>query len=491
MPRKKSDGMMMLQSDRRMEKSLYSVAKAMHDVIPIVFKKVLWIFAAWIGSVVWIYSASVVVVVVYDDRSNFFQRVVPIISAISQSGKRILKQQQQQLEEQPNTHQQQRLLFIITSMHEYDTGKRDTIVNYDRFSNTIVPVLRESVTSILNTQNYQVDVYLITHYRISESRYRQVWDALAGTGGIVGLEIWDDATPIGYALENGESFVRIEPISRGLARQHRYVIKDKFLYYDVFLNFEDDMLITGAHVDHYLQLTTQLQHLRNQAPNVLPESIASQIHHVWQAEQMYYGPMTSKALARTVPGFIRVEVPLEQFEPAPLKKFEKAIPVDFRYDDDAFHSPGTTTNKASIDPTICCQVSSATVNDHIPLLKPNSDLLFWETSIEALGVRVLPDINATWVLLLAGNNNEIWDDPNFVVGDYWSGRAGYFGKNYPRPDRRRGKYVNNQGMYHYYYALPLWHMRKTKLTTIIFPFCFVWFMYGVHRWLDGNTIANI
>jgi hypothetical protein len=69
-----------------------------------------------------------------------------------------------------------------------------------------------------------------------------------------------------------------------------------------------------------------------------------------------------------------------------------------------------------------------------------------------LGVRLLPDdqkmknATPTWVLVLAGNNNEIWKDPNYIVGDYWTGRAGYFGKNYPRPDRRKGKYVNNQGL---------------------------------------------
>ena len=68
---------------------------------------------------------------------------------------------------------------------------------------------------------------------------------------------------------------------------------------------------------------------------------------------------------------------------------------------------------------------------------------FWETSIDVLGVRKLPDRAAwDWVLLQAGNNEKLYSNS---IGDYWSGRDhGYFGEE-NRPDRIKGRYLNNQG----------------------------------------------
>ena len=46
---------------------------------------------------------------------------------------------------------EERILYIVTSIAEYDNGLRSTIEGNDRFTNTLVPVLLESVQSILST----------------------------------------------------------------------------------------------------------------------------------------------------------------------------------------------------------------------------------------------------------------------------------------------------------------------------------------------------
>jgi hypothetical protein len=54
-------------------------------------------------------------------------------------------------------------------------------------------------------------------------------------------------------------------------------------------------------------------------------------------------------------------------------------------------------------------------------------------------------------MLLGGNNNELFIqlDPTYIIGDYWSGQdhPNYFPHNHHmvRPDRKNGKYLNNQG----------------------------------------------
>jgi hypothetical protein len=316
----------------------------------------------------------------------------------------------------------QRILFVITSMAEFDDGRRETVKGHDRFSNTIVPVSRESVTSIVQA-GYAVDVYLIAHYNVSASRYEELASQLPAT---VGLQVWDDATPIGYALEN--SLDHVLNHTRGLARQHRYVIKDKFFHYDVFVCFEDDMLIRGVHVEHFVNVTDTLYSLRQTAEPRLPLSMS-----IVQAADLFYGPMSNCQFARTIPGFMRVEAALVDFKPTSRNRYEQ-IPIDYEWNN----------KTSSIDPSVCCHVSPETANAHIPAAPDKDDLYFWETSIDALGVRNVPKLD--WVLLQGGSNNEIWADPAYVIGDYWSGRgdAAYFGKE-PRPDRKKGRYINNQG----------------------------------------------
>lgn len=329
-----------------------------------------------------------------------------------------------------------RILYIVTSIHEFDTGGRSTIQGSDRFAKTIIPLLSEAVQSLI-ASGYAVDVYLITQYTMSAARTAQLLQALPVT---VGVQVWDDATPLGYVLEDTAD--RIQLHTRGLSRQHRYVLKDKLPYYDLFLCFEDDMLLHGAHVDQYWDMTNELFQLRQTAPRELATS-----RTVDEALNHFYGSMTVPQLARTIPGWIRVEVARPDFKPSRMNPRFPQIPMDYEWPSEPARVGGADE---PIDASVCCHIDASTAAAHNVSATPTSkEIFFWEMRITALGVRNMPSANnassslLSWVMLLGGNNQEIFTDPNFIIGDYWSGRDGYF--NAERPDRKLGDYSSNQG----------------------------------------------
>jgi hypothetical protein len=118
------------------------------------------------------------------------------------------------------------------------------------------------------------------------------------------------------------------------------------------------------------------------------------------------------------------------------KNLYKKIPFDYYWNDTHPHG--------ELDP-LCCVVSNETVIDHIPFNVSIHDVYFWETSIDALGVRFMPeDSGLGWVLMQAGNDDEKIPSINKIMGQYWSGNDhNYF--NYSRPHRSKNRYVNNQG----------------------------------------------
>jgi hypothetical protein len=335
-----------------------------------------------------------------------------------------------------------KILYIMTSMAEYDNGRRNTKKGYDRFLHTLVPVAKTSVTSMVNA-GFHVDFYLISHYPVSAKRIQQLTDALPAT---TGLSLWDDATPIGYAIEH--SVDSIQNITRALARQHRIVIKDKLLDYDFFCNFEDDMLVRAEHVEHFLDVTNQLYRLREAAHRslALPRTVQ-------EAALDFYGEMTVMQLSRMVPGFIRVEAAVRNFSPKGPDIFSQ-IPRDFIWNTSKSEQQG-------VDPSICCHVPPdmlVAASDHMPETQPGAEsLYFWETSIDVLGVRQMPEQQLEqpssstststplgWVLLQAGNREDFFTMSEYVIGDYWTGRDGYF-EIKERPERSKGRYMNNQG----------------------------------------------
>jgi hypothetical protein len=351
-----------------------------------------------------------------------------------------------------HNNKQLRILYIVTTLAEYNTGDRATVKGSDRLQLTLIPVVREGVESMIRF-GYHVDVYLICHYTLLPHRLQLLQAALPSS---VKVDYWDDATPLGYSLEHDTN--RTQHITRALARQHRFVIKEKLLQYDLFVNFEDDMLIKGDHVKQYLKVTKELYRLREQAPERLHHSDANEEEEEMQegeeseeeatdskevnrrrheAMNQYTGMMTKSQLRRMLPGWIRVEVLLEE-DTYGAQTDTGPVPVNF-----TFHGQ-TITEDEVVDPQPCCHVQDKTVNVHMPASPNASKLFLWETGILALGVRQMPSPSSLdWVVLQRGPI-QTGLHPNTIIGEYWSGEDGYF-KHEKRPAGPKGLYVNNQG----------------------------------------------
>ena len=226
-----------------------------------------------------------------------------------------------------------RILHIITALAEYNSGNRATVKGQDLLQDIMIPVLVNSVeTMISSPYQYQVDVYLILGWKLVAEQRRLIEDALPEG---VGLEIWDDATPLGY--DKNED-IRVGMVTRGLARQHRFVIRDKFDHYDFFSVFEDDMRITGEHISHFLEVTSELKQLHDEAPDHLPDEPQGE-YNMWPntpdpksyCKELFHGPLSKVQLTRMMPGFLRVEVLSESFRES-LRKSPVPIPVDLDFE---------------------------------------------------------------------------------------------------------------------------------------------------------------
>jgi hypothetical protein len=313
-----------------------------------------------------------------------------------------------------------KILYIVTSLAEYNTGQRGTAKGSDRFKETLIPVVAETVHSILSL-GYDVDVFLICHYPLVRSELiRKVLPEN------VGFNYWDDATPIGYSVEHSMEVMR--NITRGLARQHRFVIKDLFFSYDFFCVFEDDMIIKGEHVQQYLHVSNELSKLRASSSKRSISSRRELVH-------LYYGDMIQPQLKRMIPGFIRVETLLEG---SSAQTSTGPVPVDMDFNDD---------ETATIDP-VCCQVRKQSSSERRPMSPDSSTLFLWETNILALGVREMPNASDLgWVMMQRGPKAGSWKDDE-VIGDYWVNRNGDVkvrGGERFRPQPTNANFVNNQG----------------------------------------------
>ena len=321
-----------------------------------------------------------------------------------------------------------RILYIITSLAEYNSGKRATEKGSDRLQETLIPVMREAVLSMLDF-GYQVDVFLVCHWEVQPDRLELIRRALPPQ---VGLDYWDDATPLGYKLES-KGDTHIELVTRALARQHRFVVKDKFLEYDFFACFEDDMLINGHLVKHNLMVSTELARLEKLAPEYHTEYNATRVG-TRDLERKYLGELTKSQLRRMFPGLIRVEVLLDE-ENYPTQKSTGPIPVDLDFGNNA---------SAQINPEYCCHVRPETASPKMPMQPEANKLFLWESSILALGVHKMPEESTLdWVLFQRGPNTG-GSDPEEILGDYWAGRNGEFKKE-QRPAPTKGMYLNNMG----------------------------------------------
>jgi hypothetical protein len=139
-----------------------------------------------------------------------------------------------------STSGDKRLLYIITS-------------SKDRFEEVIIPIILDAVESFVQSNEYSVvDVYMIVSYAFSQKKKNTIASLLPPG---VGFQVWEDAMPMFYSCRKGAhedvecmgDWKKYVPVDQGklqvggaqLARQHRYVVKDKLPYYDFFVVFED------------------------------------------------------------------------------------------------------------------------------------------------------------------------------------------------------------------------------------------------------------
>jgi hypothetical protein len=335
-----------------------------------------------------------------------------------------------------------RILYIVTSMNEYDTGRRSTTKGYDRFQNTILPVLQESMTSIWQwllqqqqlsnqpsaTRQPHLHLYFVAHYNVTRIDLLQQLiqrvkysSSVSHPESLITFDVWHEATPLGYAYDNNKSPDRISEITRGLARQQRYIVKDLLEDYDMVVAFEDDMLVHGSALEHYWTWTQKLYQGRHGATKEAN-------YTVQEALTRFHGDMTLIQWQRMIPGFMRVEAPLADFVPTTNNLYSQ-IPLNYSWDD---------RTERHIDPSLCCHTTWDESVTRIP--SHPQDLYFWETSIDVLGIRQLP--TEEWVLLLAGNNDALYPKPEYIIGDYYP--QDYY-NNTPRPERTKSRYMSNQG----------------------------------------------
>jgi len=141
-----------------------------------------------------------------------------------------------------------RILHVVTSLVE------------QRLFDVLVPTLKLTVDSIIKN-NWSVDVYLVLGYEFEASTRQTMIKTIKNClPDGVGLEIWEKATPMATA-----STGKLETIQTALARQHRFVVKDKIDYYDFFSCWEDDMRITAEHIKAYLSMSRELDRLKKAA----------------------------------------------------------------------------------------------------------------------------------------------------------------------------------------------------------------------------------
>jgi hypothetical protein len=299
-----------------------------------------------------------------------------------------------------------RILYIITTSREYNSGNRAKVMGEDRLMGVVVPVIQDSVQSMI-AKGYDVDVFLVLAYNLTQDREKSLLSLLPnGTG----LEVWNDALPIDYEAR-GRGVKAIpnnftSEINRALARQHRYVVKDKFFHYDIFVAFEDDMRITGEHVDYFLAVNAELDRLKREAPDKLPRHVIKNHSN----KDLFFGPMTKKQLKRFTPGFIRVEVLSDEVNfPTQHQEDIDPLQIDLNFTD-------LGTNMSSLDPTICCHTTLVGLPG-VPRTPNATQIMLWETAIQGFTLREMPPSSyLRWVGLMAG---PMYLKAEELSGKYW------------------------------------------------------------------------
>jgi hypothetical protein len=84
-----------------------------------------------------------------------------------------------------------RILYVVTTLAEFNNGLRQTVRGQDRLGEVLIPILVDSVESMVHPPfNFHVDVYIIAAFELKPEREEYIRQRLPDG---VGLEVWDDA----------------------------------------------------------------------------------------------------------------------------------------------------------------------------------------------------------------------------------------------------------------------------------------------------------
>lgn len=374
-----------------------------------------------------------------------------------------------------------RVLLVVTSLVERDRGTRGTQRGYDRLRHVVLPALVDAASS-MTERGWRVDVYLVLGYeKLAEERRRMIREAL---GAGVGLEVWEDATPLHYAKTYNKRPKADQALTLGdhaLSRQHRFVLRDKLPYYDFFACFvslrpprsrivfvsrgladpvdaqlrralpilisprrqEDDMRITANHVVNFLQLSSDIRDLHVRA-SASPDRRARVAHaspprtgrHAPNdgaavGNDVVDDPIRAEDVRRLFPGLLRVEV-VDRDPDHPLRRpgaldrhgFAAEVPPS-----------GAAAARSALDPTVCCDEDDPPRGRTVP--RPTMDeAILWETNIQATGVRRFPE-PIGWAAAMPVEDRA-------DVGSYWSGYPAVYGPNNVKRPRRIDATIGNQ-----------------------------------------------
>ena len=200
------------------------------------------------------------------------------------------------------------------------------------------------------------------------------------------------------------------------------------------------MRVTVGYISHYLEVTAELERLKDEAPDILPPE---PIGDDFGAGENFYGPLSKIQLGRMVPGFIRVEV-LESQELAQSKLDPIPVDLDFEFKDE---NGVIMQEQRTFDPIPCCSISNV---DRLPEHPTYDQIMLWETAVFGANMRQLPRATTSsksslldWVLLQTGPKTHHMRPEQFV-GGYWSGRDGAYGKE-KKLGEAHPKFIAQQG----------------------------------------------
>lgn len=172
------------------------------------------------------------------------------------------------------------------------------------------------------------------------------------------------------------------------------------------------MLVTRSHVENFLEMSNTLESIVAHAPESAEDSTS------------IYGQLTRKQAQRLIPGFIRVEVLLDD-------------------EDRGQDVPGIEIDdNVALNPSHCCSIPDNFNHLSNPPKNPKADrLMTWETGIKAYGLREIPELG--WIALQSGPKG-VPEDEN--IQSYWSGSDGAF-PNESRPSGGDPQMFGQQGGY--------------------------------------------